>query len=1111
MTDRFKYAAVRQKIIDAIRTDLIGPQSKEEILDENPRFAYLVGMLEGQDSAEIGNNTGEQEIDTDIAYEDEKDFTAGEDDDNEPVSVTHFQLPSSIGISFYIEDSTDTINLDVYWGDYSPSVEAYTGKDGRIYNKTVYARHQENETVAVRFKEFSKSNEYALACDSNVHVYVSRISLQKGYALVTAYLINKRSNAANSVEGVMFQAGIKAYAPNGSAAFLAENICRKVLAENEFYFAQRPIMGRGRGCAVVWTTPVNGRTTSVESAFIPEYEFPGVSAALDSFDKDYFSTCAMGKESKKADTLAKLNTLADAYDNWINNILAGHAMMRNQSFSEKIGNNVIAKCQAALSRIREGIHIIESDKTAFEAFRFMNNVIFLQNSIKRYAKKHGAEDIECSFKDFVNPKDKENAFGWRPFQIAFILMNLAGIVDPRHRDREIVDLLYFPTGGGKTEAYLGLMAFVIANRRLHAADKKNKYNLDGGVTVILRYTLRLLTTQQRDRITKMVVAAECMRSKNPDKYGHEPITIGFWVGGGVTPNKFEELVEKDDDPYAAATARKKIYKQILTCPYCGKKLDKNNFYFCLETKSIEIYCSDKYCLFYKHNDNRIPLPIYLIDEEIYAKCPTIILSTVDKFARLPWSEKTNALFGRVDRKCDRHGYVAMGAKHNNRHNKTDSLPSSKTTKIKPFLPPELIIQDELHLITGPLGTVYGAYETIIEKMCSHDGIKPKYVVSTATIKNADVQARCLYARKHMVQFPPNGFEIGDSFFIKEISTEKNPFRKYVGVCAPGQSMKNAQLRLYAIILQTAYTLFRDKKWKKFVDPYYTLIGYFNSIRELGGAVRLLQDDIPKRIYRISKKYKQEKSRPLFHNEEITSRMSSYQIPEKLHQLEIDCGDPRNCLDTAVATNMIAVGMDVDRLGLMEVHGQPKQNSEYIQATSRIGRAFPGLVVTLYNAYRPRDLSHYENFTGYHSQLYRFVEGTTATPFSARARDRVMHALVVAALRLICPEMASNEDAAYIIHLEKDKVQAIKKLILDRLEIIKPSARKDAEEEIDSFIDWWKQKATQDPKLRYYVLATDKCSRLMNFYDKPHIDAEKPTLNSMREVESSANMYYFVEE
>lgn len=319
--------------------------------------------------------------------------------------------------------------------------------------------------------------------------------------------------------------------------------------------------------------------------------------------------------------------------------------------------------------------------------------------------------------------------------------------------------------------------------------------------------------------------------------------------------------------------------------------------------------------------------------------------------------------------------------------------------------------------------------------------------------------------------------------------ENDPFRKYVGVCAPGQSVKTALLRVYAIILQAAYTYSLQDEYKEVIDPYYSLVGYFNSIRELGGAVRLLQDDIPKRIYRIKNKYGLDKQRYLNHNVEITSRMSSYKIPEKLNQLETTC-DSKECLDTAIATNMIAVGMDVDRLGLMVVTGQPKQNSEYIQATSRIGRAFPGLVVTLYNAYRPRDLSHYENFTGYHSQLYRFVEGTTATPFSARARDRVMHALVISAIRLNFPNMANNPDAAAIGSLTKEQLDSVKSLIIDRLNIIKPSARADAEEEIDRFIDWWKLQAAQTKPLRYYVVGTERYNRLMNPYDQPHDETRK---------------------
>lgn len=327
------------------------------------------------------------------------------------------------------------------------------------------------------------------------------------------------------------------------------------------------------------------------------------------------------------------------------------------------------------------------------------------------------------------------------------------------------------------------------------------------------------------------------------KYGKEPISIGFWVGGGVTPNKFDELVEKADKPGEARRKRNLLYKQLLTCPFCGKPLTEDEFYIDPDRKSVAIYCADRNCMFYKYKQDRIRIPVYLVDEEIYAKCPTIILSTVDKFARLPWDVKTNALFGRVDRVCSRDGYVAIGEEHK-RHNRTQELPASTLTPIRPFLPPELIIQDELHLITGPLGTVYGAYETIIEDMCTYGDkrIKPKYVVSTATIKNASEQTRCLYARQSTAQFPPNGFEIGDSFFINEISTKDDPFRKYVGVCAPGQSVKTTLLRMYAIILQTSYQLAQQDEYKNVIDPYYSLVGYYNSIRELGGAVRLLQDD-----------------------------------------------------------------------------------------------------------------------------------------------------------------------------------------------------------------------------------------------------------------------------
>ena len=666
MAERTKYAKVRQEIIDALKVDLVGPQAEDEVIDENPKFAYLIGMLAPK-VADKTSGLNEQEIDTDIAYEDGADFTAGEDDDNEPIIVTHFDPPSSIGISFYVESSLPSINLEVNWGDYTRSTEKKINKDGKEVSVASFSRHPIKETLLVNFGEFERTKEYSLVCDSNVHIHISKIQLKQGYSLITAYVINRRTNAGNDLESLMFQVELQAVSVDGNAVFYAEHICRDILAPDEFYFEQRPILGRGRGCATTWGEAVNDRTTYVKSDFIPQYEFPGVSAALDGFDKFYFSMRDLSVKAQKDAILEKLNTLANIYGKWIQDKLVNDEKMQDAGFTEKIGNTVISKCNEALRRIREGITLLSNDDISFDAFCFMNRCMILQRNILNYSKKHGAS-IDCSFKDFVDPRKPENDFGWRPFQIAFILMNLSSMVNPLHNDREIVDLLYFPTGGGKTEAYLGLMAFVIANRRLRVAEN-NEFNSDGGVTAILRYTLRLLTTQQRDRITKMVLAAELIRQRELPKYGKEPISIGFWVGGGVTPNSFNDLKDNAEKPGEAKRQRNLIYKQLLTCPFCGKPLSEDEFYIDIEKKSVTIYCADNNCLFYKYKQNRIALPVYLVDEEIYAKCPTIILSTVDKFARLPWDVKTNSIFGRVDRVCSRDGYVAIGDEHS-KHNKT---------------------------------------------------------------------------------------------------------------------------------------------------------------------------------------------------------------------------------------------------------------------------------------------------------------------------------------------------------------------------------------------------------------------------------------------------------
>lgn len=363
---------------------------------------------------------------------------------------------------------------------------------------------------------------------------------------------------------------------------------------------------------------------------------------------------------------------------------------------------------------------------------------------------------------------------------------------------------------------------IFEDRRLTASDETD-YEKDGGVTVFLRYTLRLLTTQQRDRLMRLIVAMEQLREKNEKLYGKERISIGFWVGGNVTPNKFSEY--SDSDQFKKKEFIRKLTKQIIKCPYCGKEITRDEYDINEKGKYVKIHCADKNCMFSLKTGRTIP--VYLVDEEIYAKCPTVIISTVDKFARLPWSERVGLLFGRTDRYCSRCGHIAIGEKHAGRHNAdvAAGLERAETVACKPFYPPELIIQDELHLITGPLGTIYGGYETVVEEMCCIEKngkkIRPKYIVSTATIRNAGEQIKFLYGRNEFAQFPPSGFDTRDSFFIKEvplptenlvdaseekisrmISDGKKPFRQYAGICASGQSVKTTLIRLYSIILQT---------------------------------------------------------------------------------------------------------------------------------------------------------------------------------------------------------------------------------------------------------------------------------------------------------------------
>ncbi|MEZ4479910.1 MAG: helicase-related protein [Dehalococcoidia bacterium] len=424
---------------------------------------------------------------------------------------------------------------------------------------------------------------------------------------------------------------------------------------------------------------------------------------------------------------------------------------------------------------------------------------------------------------------------------------------------------------------------------------------------------------------------------------------------------------------------------------------------------------------------------------------------MDKFAQLPWQGPLHLLFGRVRRRCTRHGYRStdldkwVGWDEADKHNANTKrgLPPAQTVPAQtvlslPLRPPDLIIQDELHLISGPLGSMAGLYETAIDSLCSWqlDGaeVRPKLIASTATIRQAQDQVWQVFWR-NLAVFPPQVLDAGNSFFAlqRPLSDEK-PGRRYIGICAPGTRLKGIEVRVYVATLAAAATL--AQRHGQLADPWMTLVGYFNALRELGGMRRLVDDDVTNRLQRIEPRGLAKRPRPDV--EELTSRVSSSGIPRILDRLgtrydpNAPPGAPRP-IDILLATNMVSVGVDVPRLGLMVAVGQPKATAEYIQATSRVGRSDPGpgLVITIYNWARPRDLSHYETFEHYHDNFYRHVEALSVTPFSLGAVYRGLSAVVAAMARQGDEAWNPNASAQTVAPIGDPYLDAIATEVADR--------------------------------------------------------------------------------
>lgn len=1056
MADYSKFYEARKIISGILEKDFVGPVTKDEYLAEIPVQYYIMGKLYPQK-----NTVKEFNLECNSLLENEiETYDAS-------ISLSSQNNPSSMGITIILKPDVNKIYISGSYAFYKP----ITLEEASNHNiNTSFLEHLNKKPKEIWLrKEFSYAEKIVFAEKRIMYVDLPNALQLQVYAhsfsdnserVVTIVLLNKNkseNDLHSTAEFCAFQPVIKVTGDANEAIFTNANrqtylTTDSELLELDMLYSDVICYAQGHGCSVMWDME-NPEPRWIASSFFPNFNLRQMKAA-EIISGEVLSMQFLSSASVD-NIVRELEIFVDKYRSWIEKQGRGISTVKKDLRDTAQSN--IKKCQDACNRIDYAIKLLgESTKTdgkVFRAFQLANEAMLLQRK----------QTLLNSGKIFESTKVK-----WYPFQLAFILHELTSFIEPKGHDgqeipdRQIVDLLWFPTGGGKTEAYLGIAAFAVFLRRLREADSD-------GVTVIMRYTLRLLTLQQFERASILILACELLRKKYG--LGGSEISIGLWVGGNLTPNNLSEAKTGIRKQQNGAVDEKPNPVQIKVCPWCGTNLNAQNYSVDETNKRMIISCPNPKCDFHSAPNG---LPLHIIDEAIYFHLPTFIVATIDKFAQLPLSDKPAALFG---------------------------ITSNKK-------PPELIIQDELHLISGPLGTMTGIYEAAITKLCECDGVGAKVIASTATIRNAANQILALYGRRH-TQFPPQGLSAKDSFFAVQSSPSEKPARQHFGVMGIGTTATTTLIRVNAALL-FAIRYLATKYPDSVIDNFWTIIGYFNSLRELGGADTQILDVVQSRLYYLAKtKFAAlypgvDVSKEYIYTEELTSRMSNSEIAEiiqvKLKRSYVK-DNHADVFDYLLASNMISVGVDVSRLGTMVVAGQPKTNAEYIQATSRVGRDNPGLVIVVYNASRSRDRSHYEQFLKYHSALYRYVEATSLTPFSERARDRGLHALYVALCRYLIDNLRNNNQAVNFDPNDSE-VKAIEKIIIDYVGKVDPNEQAAVAKELEEIKEAW-YAATEGGSLFYKVFYRNNQKMLLKN------DTENDRfriMNSMRNVDGQSGIY-----
>ena len=847
----------RSILLERLREDLMGPSyGAEEVIEDRPSDRYLTGILFPQDL-----KVGDQE-DEDIDEIQSGKVTNLGSDTRSNVAISRMARPATAGLSFAVSDqgaSPPRVIVEISTGTYkredlhksSRSTQTSDKVEGELEDVSEKASEERGEgknaeepestygqgsklrwrrsaqsckrilvlDQVVQEKDLGREDSAGEGCIEGISIFVRSISIE-GKIAVTLQAINQNRHDPEATrneieEQTFFQFGMSvgpvaptrlAPRPIADVATDEDSRTASLIYRNAVEYAT------GHICSADWKLGDENMVTQVATTWIPSLAVKSVDPDGDGIFKRTYAERGLDPPTAKglaeADRLTleqTLSSLTYAYERWLESEASKVRDLPSDDLREQAKNHLV-RCRQALKRMRAGVSLIASDDLVRRAFRAANAAMELQASWGQIPKSDnaGTTSIELT---------------WRPFQLAFALMCLRSFQDPSHEDRRILDLIWFPTGGGKTEAYLLVAAFLLFYRRLIHPEKEKSY----GTAVLMRYTLRTLTVQQFQRAAALICACELIRRSNHNgdgELGDRIFSIGLWVGQGSTPND-------------SRTATKTLYsnsestpKQIEMCPACRTDLV---WEVSEDQKKVLCRCDKEECPLSEWDE----LPIATVDDRIYQHPPSMLIGTVDKFAQLVRRKEVGVLFGR-NTECN---------------------------------PPDLIIQDELHLISGPLGTLTGIYETAIDHLCTKDEIVPKVVGSTATIRRAEQQVHALFQRRAF-QFPPPVIDGENSGFAT--SDDELPGRLYVGLTTAGRTDKYMLQAVCASLLQA---ISDQRIPNEDRDPYGTLVAYFNSLRILGGALVAMQDDVPKSIRAIARRRK-ETPRYLSEPEEMTSRKAS---------------------------------------------------------------------------------------------------------------------------------------------------------------------------------------------------------------------------------------------